>query len=108
MVKKNKSPSKMTDNQVKKLLSVGGRLHPKDEKFPDSLDSNFNKLSQQVKKSKRDMKLVKKYGSDAMKSRAFGSSDAAKSRAYASGGNVASYYGKGGRVAGCGPAQNKG
>lgn len=25
----------------------------------------------------------------------------------AGGGNVASYYGKGGRVAGCGPAQNK-
>ena len=101
MVKKNKSPSKMTDNQVKKLLSVGGRLHPKDEKFIDSLDSNFNKLSQQVKKSKKDMKLVKKYGSDAMKSRGFGT------EYKASGGNVASYYGKGGRVAGCGPAQNK-
>jgi len=26
---------------------------------------------------------------------------------YAMGGNVAKYYGKGGRVAGCGPAQNK-
>lgn len=25
----------------------------------------------------------------------------------ASGGNVAKYYGRGGRVAGCGPAQNK-
>jgi|DEB0MinimDraft_4_1074332.scaffolds.fasta_scaffold35310_4 hypothetical protein len=26
---------------------------------------------------------------------------------YAMGGNVAKYYGKGGKVAGCGPAQNK-
>jgi hypothetical protein len=93
--------TKMTDKEVQKLLAAGKRLHPKGEKFGDSLATPFNKLAEQTKKRKKDMKLVKKYGSDAMKSRAFGTDHKA------SGGNVASYYGKGGRVAGCGPAQNK-
>ena len=93
--------TKMTDKEVQRLLAAGKRLHPKGEKFVDSLATPFNKLAEQTKKRKKDMKLVKKYGSDAMKSRAFGTDYKA------SGGNVASYYGKGGRVAGCGPAQNK-
>tara|TARA_R110001606_G_scaffold72799_2_gene167829 strand:- start:96 stop:392 length:297 start_codon:yes stop_codon:yes gene_type:complete len=97
MVKK----TKMTDKEVRKILSVGKRLNPKGEKFVDSLDTPYNKLVAQTKKRKKDMKLVKKYGADGMKSRSFGT------EYKASGGNVASYYGKGGRVAGCGPAQNK-
>ena len=50
---------------------------------------------------KKNRKLLMQYGTPGANSRAFGT------EYKASGGNVASYYGKGGRVAGCGPAQNK-
>ena len=50
---------------------------------------------------KKNRKLLMQYGASGMNSRAFGT------EYKSSGGNVASYYGKGGRVSGCGPAQNK-
>jgi len=54
-----------------------------------------------IAKQKKNRKLLMQYGTPGANSRAF------NTEYKASGGNVASYYGRGGRVAGCGPAQNK-
>jgi hypothetical protein len=77
---------------AKKL--VAGSTSPKGYKGP------ISRLRKALK-SKKNKSLLTQYGSNAGNSRAF------NTEYKASGGNVASYYGKGGKVAGCGPAQNK-
>jgi hypothetical protein len=62
--------------------------------------SNIRRLKRTFKDPK-NKKLLETYGAAAGNSRAF------NTEYKASGGNVAQYYGKGGRVAGCGPARNK-
>ena len=77
---------------VKNLLKTGsgGKLK----------GSNIRRLKHTLKDPK-NKKLLETYGAGAMNSKAF------NTEYKASGGNVASYYGRGGKVAGCGPAQNK-
>ena len=77
---------------AKKL--VAGSTSPKGSKGPVS-------RLRKALKSKKNKSLLTQYGSNAGNSRAF------NTEYKAGGGNVASYYGRGGRVAGCGPAQNK-
>ena len=77
---------------AKKL--VAGSVSPKGSKGPVS-------RLRKALKNKKNKALLTQYGSSAANSRAF------NTEYKASGGNVASYYGRGGRVAGCGPAQNK-
>ena len=57
--------------------------------------------ARKIARQKKNRKLLMQYGTPGMNSRAF------NTEYKSSGGNVAQYYGKGGRVSGCGPAQNK-
>lgn len=77
---------------AKKL--VAGSTSLKDSKGPVS-------RLRKALKNKKNKALLTQYGSNAGNSRAF------NTEYKAGGGNVASYYGRGGKVAGCGPAQNK-
>ena len=66
-----------------------------------SITENPISTLRKIAGQKKNRKLLMQYGTPGANSRAF------NTEYKASGGNVASYYGKGGRVAGCGPAQNK-
>ena len=77
---------------AKKL--VAGSVTPSGSKGPVS-------RLRKALKNKKNKALLTQYGSSAGNSRAF------NTEYKAGGGNVASYYGRGGKVAGCGPAHNK-